>query len=236
MKGLTAKVFRTYNASITFQQQLDENTPENATDAEKLAAYTEANRMVAILCNHQRSVSKNHGASMEKMSDKVSQPSHASYHCDSDHLRPTQLRGLKYQRMKLRQVLFTLDPKLKKKRKDLTELESDIDDEFVEYWEEELKKKDIEKVTKKFEKDNEKAEAEGGKPAPASELTKSIKEIEKEYKELAKERDGENISIKGNKDADKVLAAIEKQDERIQNFKTNIQTKEKGKDVALGTR
>ncbi len=31
MRGLTAKVFRTYNASITLQQQLDDNTPEDAS-------------------------------------------------------------------------------------------------------------------------------------------------------------------------------------------------------------
>jgi len=72
MKGLTAKVFRTYNASITLQQQLDDNTPEDVSEMEKLAAYNKANTMVAILCNHQRAVSKNHGESMAKMSDKVS--------------------------------------------------------------------------------------------------------------------------------------------------------------------
>jgi DNA topoisomerase-1 len=72
MKGLTAKVFRTYNASITFQQQLDESTPTNASVQEKLNAYNHANRMVAILCNHQRSVPKTHEQSMDKMRDKVS--------------------------------------------------------------------------------------------------------------------------------------------------------------------
>jgi DNA topoisomerase-1 len=71
MKGLTAKVFRTYNASITFQQQLDENTPKKASLQERLNAYNKANRMVAILCNHQRTVPKTHDASMAKMKDKV---------------------------------------------------------------------------------------------------------------------------------------------------------------------
>ncbi len=71
MKGLTAKVFRTYNASITFQEQLDLLTPTEASVQEKLNAYNKANRLVAILCNHQRSVSKTHGQSMEKMNDKV---------------------------------------------------------------------------------------------------------------------------------------------------------------------
>ena len=71
MKGLTAKVFRTYNASITFQQQLELLTPKGASVQEKLNAYNKANRIVPILCNHQRSVPKTHLASMEKMSDKV---------------------------------------------------------------------------------------------------------------------------------------------------------------------
>jgi len=71
MKGLTAKVFRTYNASITFQQLLDEEDLKNASLQEKLNAYNNANRKVAILCNHQRSVPKTHEQSMEKMRYKV---------------------------------------------------------------------------------------------------------------------------------------------------------------------
>ena len=71
MKGLTAKVFRTYNASITFQQQLEEGTPEKGTVQEKLNAYNHANRMVAILCNHQRAPPKTHEQSMQKMKEKV---------------------------------------------------------------------------------------------------------------------------------------------------------------------
>ncbi|KAG8911243.1 DNA topoisomerase 1 [Tulasnella sp. 417] len=215
MKGLTAKVFRTYNASITFQQQLDANTREDMTDAEKLAAYHEANRMVAILCNHQKSVSKTFGASMEKMSDK--------------------LRGLKYQRMKLRKVLFTMDPKMKKKRPELTEMESDLDDDFIEYWEEELKKKDIEKATKKFEKNNEARAEKGEKPEPQKKLNEAIQKVEEEYEELKAERKSKDVNIGSFKDPEKVLANIEKIDERIQTFKINMEVKDKGKDVALGT-
>jgi len=63
MDGLTAKVFRTYNASKTLQDEL-EKTESNlkswkrSTVAEKVKEYNDANRTVAILCNHQRSVSK----------------------------------------------------------------------------------------------------------------------------------------------------------------------------------
>jgi hypothetical protein len=80
MKGLTAKVFRTFNASQTFQIQLDEKTPHNGTVQEKLNAYNEANRMVAILCNHQRTVPKTHEQSMTRMGDKVRPYKPASMH------------------------------------------------------------------------------------------------------------------------------------------------------------
>ncbi len=70
MKGLTAKVFRTYNASYTFQKQLV-GTPENGTVAQKVSWYNKANKEVAILCNHQKTVSKGHATSMEKLGDKV---------------------------------------------------------------------------------------------------------------------------------------------------------------------
>lgn len=75
MKGLTAKVFRTFNASHTFQGQLDKGTPEEGTVQEKLAAYNHANRMVALLCNHQRAVPKTHEQSMVKMREKVGRAS-----------------------------------------------------------------------------------------------------------------------------------------------------------------
>ena len=58
MPGLTAKVFRTYNASTTLQQQLDELTDEDSSVAAKFLQYNRANRAVAILCNHQRSAPK----------------------------------------------------------------------------------------------------------------------------------------------------------------------------------
>jgi len=215
MKGLTAKVFRTYNASITFQEQLDANTKDDMTDAEKLAAYHEANRMVAILCNHQKSVAKNFGSTMEKMNDKI--------------------RGLKYQRMKLRHVLFTLDKSMKKKHKHLDEMESDLDDDFIIYWEDELKTKDIEKATKKFEKTNKAREAENEKPEPQGVLDATIKAIEDDYKALKKERGSQNVDVRSYKDTDRVLAAIEKIDEKIRTAKVNLDVKDRGKDVSLGT-
>ncbi|PAV83786.1 hypothetical protein WR25_22946 [Diploscapter pachys] len=54
MDGLTAKVFRTYNASITLQEQLAKLTNPDENVHHKMLSYNRANRRVAELCNHQR--------------------------------------------------------------------------------------------------------------------------------------------------------------------------------------
>ncbi|KAG8697548.1 DNA topoisomerase 1 [Ceratobasidium sp. 394] len=215
MKGLSAKVFRTYNASITFQKQLDENMPADADITQKLAAYNRANRMVAILCNHQKSVSKNHDASMGKLGD--------------------QLKGLKYNRMKLRHSLFTLDKKLKKKHPELDELESDLDDEFIERWEDAKREEEIQKARKKFEKDNEKRVEKGEKEEKESVLEDKIADINTEYDRLAKERGTEEAVAPKGRTTEKILESITKLDEKIKMFKFKMQDKEEGKEVALGT-
>ena len=69
MPGLTIKVFRTYNASITLSDLL-KKTDGSLEVAGKKAEYDEANKEVAILCNHQKGVSKNHDTAMAKLVDK----------------------------------------------------------------------------------------------------------------------------------------------------------------------
>ncbi|XP_022045631.2 DNA topoisomerase I, mitochondrial [Acanthochromis polyacanthus] len=71
MPGLTAKVFRTYNASITLQQQLKELSNKSDNVAEKLLSYNRANRAVAILCNHQRAPPKTFEQSMANLQGKI---------------------------------------------------------------------------------------------------------------------------------------------------------------------
>lgn len=70
MDGLSAKVFRTYNASITLQKEL-EGTPADGTVEEKVAYYNRANKQVAILCNHKRSVPPKHQESMQNLNKKL---------------------------------------------------------------------------------------------------------------------------------------------------------------------
>eukprot|EP00063_Salmo_salar_P013924 XP_013988759.1 PREDICTED: DNA topoisomerase 1-like isoform X1 [Salmo salar] len=71
MDGLTAKVFRTYNASITLQQQLKELTSPDENLPAKILSYNRANRAVAILCNHQRAPPKTFEKSMQNLQTKI---------------------------------------------------------------------------------------------------------------------------------------------------------------------
>lgn len=71
MDGLSAKVFRTYNASRTLQEQLDQMTDKHDSINDLVLTYNRANRAVAILCNHQRAVPKTFAKSMENMQKKI---------------------------------------------------------------------------------------------------------------------------------------------------------------------
>jgi len=51
--------------------ELDKENLEKKTVDEKVSYYDTANKQVAILCNHQKSVSKNFEVSTQKMRDKV---------------------------------------------------------------------------------------------------------------------------------------------------------------------
>lgn len=75
MDGLTAKVFRTYNASKTLQDELkkaeEKSHWKRLTAAEKVVEYNNANREVAILCNHQKTVSKAQETALETIGEKI---------------------------------------------------------------------------------------------------------------------------------------------------------------------
>lgn len=54
------------------------------TVPEKLLAYNRANRAVAILCNHQRSVPKSHEKSMETLKEKIRLKTQAIRDCEAE--------------------------------------------------------------------------------------------------------------------------------------------------------
>ncbi|GAB5590401.1 DNA topoisomerase 1 [Umbelopsis nana] len=215
MKGLTAKVFRTYNASHTFQEQLDKLTRAGDSVHDKLLSYNRANREVAILCNHQRSVAKNHGQMIAKIQDKI--------------------RALKYQRKRARRQIIQLDKKMKDSNLPEMAEESDLEDEWIEQHQKDLLVKEREKITSKFEKNNEKLVSDGQTALPEKELKEKLKAVDEMEKEMSREKKTGKIELKANATVDKLLAQITKLDERIKATKTQALDKEEGKETALGT-
>ena len=78
MKGLTAKVWRTYNASLIFQKELDKIKDEKVSELEPtekisylISMFNQANTAVAVLCNHQKNVSKSLDDTISKIDKKI---------------------------------------------------------------------------------------------------------------------------------------------------------------------
>ncbi|KAI8347617.1 hypothetical protein EDC96DRAFT_486442 [Choanephora cucurbitarum] len=214
MKGLSAKVFRTYNASITFQQQVDLLTNPNDTVADKLLSYNRANREVAVLCNHQKTASKTHDQQISKIGDRI--------------------RALKYQRMKLRKQLYALDSKMKK-RPGYGDPESDLEDDWIKEHEANLVEKEKEKIKSKFEKQNQKLAEEKQPVLPAAELKEKLKAADVLAQRLKEERKMATIPPKPSMTVEKVMAQMDKIDERISATKNQATDKEENKEIALGT-
>lgn len=141
---------------------------------------------------------------------------------------------MKYERMKLRHALFGLDAKYKKKKAYSAD-ESDFEDEDVVEVEEMLKAKELERVQKKFTKENEKLAADGEPEQKADVLKEREKAVLDEYKRLAKERGTGKATLKREKAPEKIEEAIAKLDDRIKTFKLQMEDREAGKEVALGT-
>jgi DNA topoisomerase-1 len=74
MKELTAKVFRTYNASYLFQKELNKINKkyENSKDILLLLdEFNKANAKVAQLCNHQKNVGKSFKTNIDKIDEQI---------------------------------------------------------------------------------------------------------------------------------------------------------------------
>jgi DNA topoisomerase-1 len=218
MTGLTAKVFRTYNASFTMSKLLQElKVKGSGSIAEKVKEYNDANRQVAILCNHKRTVGAGHQNQMEKLDDRI--------------------KGLKYQQWRIKQMMIDVDSKIKKKKSaEYFGLPEEINQEWIEehqaYLVDELKTK----ITKKFEKDNEKLKADGEKEMKVKEMNErldAVKDLEKQQK---KENKSGKVEAEGKAPTiEKLEAALEKLDTRIATMSLQAEDREANKEVALGT-
>ncbi|KAF9886811.1 DNA topoisomerase 1 [Aspergillus nanangensis] len=216
MQGLTAKVFRTYNASHTMSELLKE-MKATGTIAEKVKAYNDANRRVAILCNHKRTVTASHANQMEKMGERI--------------------KALRYQKWRLRQQMLDIDGSLRKKKgAEFFELDEDIDKEWIKEHQAFLVEEQRVKIEKKFEKENEKLAAEGKKEMKPSELEERLQAVKDLEKKFNKENKSGKVEAEGKgPTVEKISVAISKLDQRIETMELQAQDKEENKEVALGT-
>ena len=117
MEGLSAKVFRTYNASITLERELEKlmkpNEKSEMSMAEKVLAYNRANRAVAILCNHQRTVPKGFEGQMEKLKEKISAKEDQIREAEKE-MKRAKKAGDENERSKLKKKVKTLSEQLEK--------------------------------------------------------------------------------------------------------------------------
>ncbi|WPH02518.1 Hypothetical protein R9X50_00538300 [Acrodontium crateriforme] len=216
MTGLTAKVFRTYNASWTMATLLKDMKSEG-TLAEKVKDYNDANRKVAILCNHKRTVGAGHAQQMEKMEDKIN--------------------ALRYQQYRIKQMILSLEPKLKKKRGEAYfALPEGLDDAWVKEHQAALVEEQKQKIIKKFEKDNEKLVAEGQKAMKSKELEDRLLVADELAAKFKAENKKGKIEPEGKgPTVEKYEANLEKLDTRITTMKIQSEDRENNKEVALGT-
>ena len=216
MPGLTAKVFRTYNASFTMANLL-RDMKSTGTIAEKMKDYNEANREVAVLCNHKRTVTAGHEAQMEKLGDRV--------------------KGLKYQKWRLKQMMIDVDPKIKKKKgAEYFELDEDLDQEWIKDHQNFLVEEQRQKIEKKFAKENEKLVADGEREMKQKELEERLVVVEELAQKFKQENKSGKIEAEGKgPTVEKLEANITKIEQRISNMSFQVQDKEANKEVALGT-
>ncbi|KAI5867053.1 hypothetical protein GGS23DRAFT_603175 [Durotheca rogersii] len=217
MQGLTAKVFRTYNASWTMANLLRDLKVSSATMPEKIKLYNDCNREVAILCNHKRTVGAGHEAQMEKLGDRI--------------------KGLKYQKWRNKMMLLDVDPKQKKRKgAEFFELDPELDDAWIQEHQNFLVEEQRTKIQRKFDKDNQKREDDGKKPMPDKELKERLQAADELAKKFKKENKTKKVVAEGRgPTVEKIEGNIQKIEERIRTLELQAADRDGNKEVALGT-
>lgn len=189
----------------------------SGTIPEKIKDYNDANRKVAILCNHKRTVAAGHGAQMEKMGDRI--------------------KGLKYQKWRIKHMMIDIDPKIKKKMgAEYFELEEDLDEEWIQGHQNFLVEEQRQKIEKKFAKENEKLAAEGEKEMKPKELEDRLEPVHELEKKFKKENKTKKVEAEGKGPTiEKLESNLTKLDQRIETMLLQAEDKESNKEVALGT-
>lgn len=215
MPGLTAKVFRTYNASKTMQDQLD-LIPNEGTVAEKMLRYNAANRTVAILCNHQRTVTKGHATSVQKATERIEE--------------------LEWQKVRYKRAILQLDKSERKKDPNYFKEIDDLSKEEELTIHKRIIEREREKYKRKFERENEKRKFDKEEALPDSQLMEWLAKVDDLEKKYQRESDTGIIEVRESlKNVEKLKQQVERLEKRITNASLQLKDKEDNSTVALGT-
>jgi len=213
MPGLSAKVFRTFNASTTLEAELQRLTDPEASQHELIHTYKMANKAVAELCNHKKTVSKNHGQAMDNAQNKA-----LAY--------KTKVKVLEKELFEIRHG--KLKPKLEVKTED--ELEEKTEPELKVKAELEVKSEEEDQVKFSLERADIKEEPKvkeeisNDTVKEEGEMVKVIQNLKKTNKSGLKER----VEKRLEKRLENARVAMEKAE-------SDAALKEEMKEIALGT-
>lgn len=214
MPGLTAKVFRTYNATYTMEQQIDK-IPNEGTVGEKVVAFNAANRTVAILCNHQRSVAKGHEASVGKIEDR--------------------LKELNWEKTRLKKKILQLDQGEKKKDPQyFEEIDTFTKEEIAEIQAKIIERDQI-RAERRFQRENEKLEAEGEKVQGDDIWKERQAKVDEKAAAFKEELKTGKPALKNTDTVEKLKEQVKKLEDRITNTSLQLKDKEDNSTVALST-
>ena len=134
-------------------------------------------------------------------------------------------------------MMIDVDPKIKKKKgAEYFERPEDLDSDWVKAHQEAEVEELRQKITKKFEKDNEKLAAEGEKEMKPKELDERLEKADELAAKYKKENKTGKVEAEGKGPSiGKLETAVDKLNQRIENMKIQMEDKEGNKEVALGT-
>jgi DNA topoisomerase-1 len=132
--------------------------------------------------------------------------------------------------------MLEIEPKLKKKKgAEFFAMPEGIDAKWIEEHHAYLVEQEREKITKKFNKENEKLAANGEKEMKQKELDDRLVVADEMEKKYAQERK-KGIEAEGKgPTVEKYEAQVEKLQQRIETMKIQAEDKDSNKEVALGT-
>ncbi len=134
-------------------------------------------------------------------------------------------------------MMIDVDSKIKKKKgAEYFELPEDLGGDWVKQYQEAEVEEMRQKITKKFEKDNEKLKANGEKEMKPKELEERLEKVDELAKKYKKENKSGKVEAEGKgPTVEKLEGNFDKINQRIENMKTQMEDKEDNKEVALGT-